>query len=357
MEKVRGNDKPKPPKPTPPAPTPMPWGTNAPWTPDGGAKGNSLGDPGRDIKIDVTPTTYTSAPLFPGQPGFVGPVAPGASVWKDKFTPNAQTGTWNWGGNPGALDANGNLTAIDVSLLGDKTGNPIPTRYGIDQGFGPGSPQALDEARNQILKEFGSKKGGILELKQKLADLNYLQGKQALTSLATGDQYDNYFGAALTDAINSATSMNVRKADAGATSFLSFQDWLAVAAKLPDTNSFGSGAQGGTTIVHQKFRPEDYDIAIDQLFQQTIGRGATDEELNQFVSTLQKYDKTNPQKTVTTVNGQTTVSTQSGGVDQNFAMSKMRDQALESPEAKDYNQGTKYLQYFMDALNSPIQLG
>jgi hypothetical protein len=47
----------------------------------------------------------------------------------------------------------------------------------------------------------------------------------------------------------------------------------------------------------------------------------------------------------------------SGGVSNEAAMAMARDQALASPEAENYNKATKYLEYFREALDSPIQLG
>jgi len=93
------------------------------------------------------------------------------------------------------------------------------------------------------------------------------------------------------------------------------------------------------------------------LFQQTVGRGATEEELADFVGKLQSYEKKNPQKTVSVTSGNTTKTTQSGGVSADIMQSMMRDEALANPEAENYNKATKYLSYFMEALDNPIELG
>jgi hypothetical protein len=60
---------------------------------------------------------------------------------------------------------------------------------------------------------------------------------------------------------------------------------------------------------------------------------------------------------VTTRSGNTTTSTTSGGVSQQEQQLAMREMALEDPEAESYNKATTYLNYFREALASPIQLG
>jgi hypothetical protein len=189
----------------------------------------------------------------------------------------------------------------------------------------------------------------------------YANPKSGAMSLAQGSAFDPFFNQALQTALMYATASNAQlAATQGANpKILSFDQFMANAPTTGsyDSSSFGGGGGTKRQVVHQKFKPEEFEIAIDQLFQQTVGRGASEDELNDFVSKLQAYEKKNPQVTVSKTSGNTTTQTQSGGVDSNTMQSMMRDSALANPEAEGYNKATKYLDYFMNALKSPIELG
>lgn len=255
---------------------------------------------------------------------------------------------------------NGNSEAIAISFFGGGTGSALgSSRYGGQPGVEAGSPQTFDEALDEILKTSSKEEGGIQKLKEALYEKNYLSGDYARKSLALGDQEDQYLYNALGRAILDGTNYNISRAQKGAKSFLTFKDWLKITPKVSADGDGPGGGSGGTqtSIVQQTFSPEDYDIAIDQLFQKTVGRGASKEELDFFVSQLQNYSNANPETTVRKTTGNTTTTTRTGGVSAERAASMMREQALNTPGAEEYNKATKYLNYFTDAINSPIKLG
>lgn len=298
--------------------------------------GKGAGKPGTPVNIKFTPVG--------------NPFGPGGVSW------NKDLGGYQW---------NKQLEVpIAIALIGDVTGRYLPnTLQSI--GAAPGSPISLDEAMSTIIAKAQAKPGGIAELKKKFNEKEYyVDPKKGQDSIALADATDPYFYAALETALTYATMYNAdvaaKQGNTTNPKILSFDDFLLQAPKSGaySSSSFGGGGGGRkTTITHQKFKPEDFDIAIDQLFQQTVGRGATEEELADFVGKLQVYDTKNPQKTVSVTSGDTTKTTQSGGVSADIMQSMMREQALANPEAESYNKATKYLSYFMEALDNPIELG
>jgi len=280
----------------------------------------------------------------------------GINAWKDSFS-QVQTsegyGAFIWGGN---VEQN-----IPVYFIADKIGNIIPETINT-KGLSTGSPITSSSAINKIINEKMATPGEIAKLKNLFIEKQFLLGPQAKKSLAMGaDLPDQYFRAALADVLYLQSLSNINLAQQGAKKFMNFDDFILNVGKQGDPNNNSGTSVDGTrkSITYQKFAAEDYDIAIDQLFQQTIGRGASDAELKDFIAKLQSYGDKNPQTDITKVtgNGKNQVSTQSGGVSNDAAMAIARDQALATPEAESYNKATKYLQYFREALDSPIQLG
>lgn len=253
---------------------------------------------------------------------------------------------------------NNNPTEVPIIFFGDKVGNPVLEGAG-NESIKAESPMALSTFKTKILNDYSKKPGGILELKNLLASKGAISSRDAAMSLKTGDNIDQVLINGITIAASEGSRANWILSQQGSKKFISFEDYLKDPSKIPDY----SGAQGGSgipsrtvSISRTKFRPEDFDIAIDQLFQATLGRGATKDELNGFVKQMQSYENKHPQKTVTIRHGNTQTSTTSGGVNADYAQSKMREQALASPEAEGYNKATKYLDYFTQALNAPIKL-
>lgn len=268
-----------------------------------------------------------------------------------KLNYNDQVDGYIWEGNEGEK--------FGIAFIGDSiTGKYLPSTS-MTAGMTVGSPLEINEAINRIFADYNSKPGGIEALKSLLNEKQmYGSPKFGATSIGQGAAFDPHFRTAVETALIYATASNAQLAASQGRNakILSFDQFLANATP---TGSYSNSAFGGTErmVVHQKFKPEEFEIAIDQLFQQTIGRGASEKELNDFVSKLQSYEKKNPQITTRTTSGNTTTQTQSGGVSTAIMQSMMRDEALTNPEAEGYNKGTKYLDYFMSALNSPIELG
>jgi hypothetical protein len=266
--------------------------------------------------------------------------------------------------NPGidGFQWNSNIEGeFGIAFIGDNlTGKYLPSTSGT-KGMAPGSPLEINEAIGKILADYNSKPGGIEALKSLLNEKEmYGNPKNGAISMGLGAAFDPLFQSAIQTALIYATASNAQLAASQGRNakILSFDEFLTNASPTGaySTSAFGNaGTQ--RMVTHQKFKPEEFEIAIDQLFQQTVGRGASEEELNDFVSKLQSYEEKNPQVTIRTTSGSTTTQTQSGGVDTATMQSMMRDEALASPEAESYTKATKYLDYFMGALNSPIELG
>ena len=122
-----------------------------------------------------------------------------------------------------------------------------------------------------------------------------------------------------------------------------------------DGSNGGGGAPRRTVSLSQQvYTPEDLELNIDAFFQEYTGQGATKEDVDYLVKRLNKQGV---QKTVTTNSGNTSKSVTTGGVSQGEQQLMMRDMALKDPAAESYNKATTYLNYFREALESPIELG
>jgi hypothetical protein len=308
---------------------------------------------GQGVKPKFNFSTSGTGAMNNGKPVTIKPsgnlFGPGAFAWND------QAQGYQWNKQPAEKP-------IAIAFIGDNiTGKYLPSTI-TSMGAAAGSPISMDEAIQKIITEKMSKPGGIKELKALLDQKQmYSNPQSAANSMAQTDAPDPLFSQALANALIYATAANSALAatQTGTPKILSLDAYLANAPSTGSYSSSSYGSGGGTqrSVVHQKFKPEEFEIAIDQLFQQTVGRGASEDELNDFVTKLQKYEKKNPQVTVSKKSGNTTTQTQSGGVDSNTMQGIMRDEALANPEAEGYNKATKYMSYFMDALNSPIELG
>lgn len=315
----------------------MPW-----YTPDNTKTGSSTGTGGGGLtNIDWSQKAKETTPSITPQTTVIN--------WAVDLKPNAD-GTLGWVNNP---------VDTPVLLLGDITGAPLLSTV-VSDATALGSPVSLDQMTNKLRSQYGSKAGEVTLLKQKLASLGYYDTtKSAQASLSFGDVWDNSLTSAVQQALWTASATNHTAAmqDPTKKHFMSFETWLNQGQKFP--GGMGGSGSGGTrtSIVRQQFDSSDYDIAVDELFQRTVGRGASKEELDYFVAQLQSYANANPQKTVTTTSGDTTTSTTTGGVSSQRAESMLRETALNTPGAEQYNKATKYLNYFTEALSSPVRLG
>jgi hypothetical protein len=268
--------------------------------------------------------------------------------WKNAFDPQAD----------GSITFKLNNTLTPIAFIGGTNGQYIGN-YGTNanSALNPASPIAFDNARSRIIQQYMNKPGGLVELKKMLnAHGLYGSPQQGTSSLSLGESPDAAFQSAMTLALQTITGLNAAAYSQNPNqSLLSFEDGVkAINLK------YGGGGAASTnrTVRHVKFTEDQFDVAVDQLFQQTVGRGATKDELSNVVKLLQQYEKKHPDITVThtSASGNTTVNTR-GGVDQGTVDSIMQKAALNNPNAEGYTKGSKYVGWVNDIIMDPMQLG
>jgi|688.fasta_scaffold187940_1 hypothetical protein len=241
------------------------------------------------------------------------------------------------------------------SILQDSDGNPID----------------LGTSINNILKEYSSA-GKMNELRDLLIRSKIAATPAEVAAMNNAKRMGNsdYFG----------QDPNTRALVQRAVQFLTISNIAAVGVKnnKPKFESFaqylkgykgdlnyllgqssgggyGSGAPRKTiSLSQQVYTPEDLELNIDAFFQEYTGQGASKEDVDYLVKRLNKQGT---QKTVTTRDGNTEKSITTGGVSQGEQQLMMREMALNDPAAESYNKATTYLNYFREALESPIELG
>ena len=129
-----------------------------------------------------------------------------------------------------------------------------------------------------------------------------------------------------------------------------------ISTYMKNNNGYGGSGVPRRTVSLSKrtYTPEDLELNIDAFFQEYTGQGATKEDVDYLVKRLNKQGT---EKTVTTNSGNTSKSVTTGGVSQGEQQLMMREMALKDPAAESYNKATTYLNYFREALESPIELG
>jgi hypothetical protein len=298
-------------------------------------------------------------------------------VSKNYFNPNSNPGVYSPEGKAKTASLGTNVSPTNASTfsidnfawnsqygyldyLGAEQVGGVVYYAGGPNGYlpqpGSDTPITMEALLQSTLNSYIKTPGEIYKLKQKLFDLNYLNGKEGQLSLSRGDDFDKFFISGLQEFLNEGSIKNLTAASQGKKP-MTFQDWLELAPPFVSSTG-GPGGGGGvdTRLMYQKFEPEDFEIPIDQLFQSTLGRGASQEELTDFITKLNAFAQENPQKTVTKISGSTASTTTTGGVSNQQIETRLREQALNTPGAEQYNKATKYLNYFMDALDSPVRL-
>jgi hypothetical protein len=227
-----------------------------------------------------------------------------------------------------------------------------------EAGIDPNSPVTVNGALNTIIQQLQSTPDGVKKFKEMAIAKHIIPPSAAnltmdpkLVNVADGTTLN-----AIKFLINAVTNYNVTLADMGKSNqkFIGVNDYLSNMPAL-------SVSSTETSRVHQQIQPKDYELSIDQMFQNILGRGATADELKHFTNQLQSYANANPQvttKTTTeTANGSNASATVSGGLSDQTAAAMMRDEALQNPEAEDYTKGSKFFNWFQEAIGSPVQLG
>jgi hypothetical protein len=260
--------------------------------------------------------------------------------------------TWSYGPD--------NSNSMQVVLFGNING-VVRNQYEDSAKRTGVMPIGFTNFYNETVSNAAKQKDGIINLKKALIKAGFITGKNIdLVDINNNTVGNRIFQQALITAMVQGTSENQGKIISGVKKINTFQDWLRSAKADPaftgDTTNNGSPNRR-ISINTRQFKPEEFDIPIDQLFQQTVGRGATQDELLEFTNMLNKYSKANPEKSVSITSGTTTRTTTTGGVSDQEIASKMRDKAMANPDAENYNKATKYIDYFRQAIASPVQLG
>lgn len=249
-------------------------------------------------------------------------------------------------------DGNGEAESY-VYLIGDPNGNYVP-QTNPNEAYKTGSPVGTEDYIQRTIQRYQSREGGIMELKQMLSNKGaYADDATAARSISAGDVQDGQLFVALRTALNSVTSLNLKRLSQTKNKNVSLIDlsgWFNSQGKLPNSTAIGNG-MNGTVVSHRSFKPEEYEIAIDQMFQATVGRGASEAELNDFLGKLRSYEQANPQTTTVTGSGTAAeMSTTTSGVNQGVTETLMRESALANPEAQKNSNENKYFNYLMEAL-------
>lgn len=249
-----------------------------------------------------------------------------------------------------------------ISLLPDKSG----LFYQKDDG----APESLENAVFRTVAELQSS-GKVNEFRNLLISSGFVKGKDAIAMLSGAN---NTFGSGIVDqttrdylraAVKFTTILNmstINDGKMGAKKFIGLDQFLKnykgqFNFALGNGNS--SGGSSGTpnyqkNISSQKFDTGDFEVDLDSVFQKYTGQGATEEDIKWFTN---KMNAVNPQVTISKTSGDVTRTTTSGGITAGDKELMMREQALNDPNAENYNKATKFLDYFRKALESPIQLG
>ena len=247
-----------------------------------------------------------------------------------------------------------NETQVPVAFLADQSGAIYQDALG--------NPEELQSAVTRTIREL-ERAGKVNEIRDLLISSKVAMDASEINAVtkAKAMPNSNVFGmdavtrSLIERAVKTATEYNIASVGTGGKAkFLNFTDFLKE-YKGELNNKDGSGTPSrSVTISKTTFTPEDLEIEIDSFFQKLTGQGADQETVELLAKRLNAMS---PQKTVSNTSGSTTTSVTTGGVSAADKALAMRDMALNDPNAKQFNQATTYLQYFRDALESPIKLG
>jgi flagellar motor protein MotB len=313
-------------------------------------------DPLRD-RIPGGAQTPGDRAKIDGAPDYVPPNTLDNSRWNpNAFTTGENAITYLYtGGNmlepvPVAFVANEN-----GSIYQDKDGNPTDLTSYVDKVISEYSNAGkMNELRSLLVKS------KVLTTPSEIAFLD--KAKNLEGSDFSGSDY--YTREAVKRAVQFTTMSNIfasglktnKPKFESLTQFLNgYKGELNYYIGQDGSSGGGDGAPRRTvSLTQQIYTPEDLELNIDAFFQEYTGQGASQEDVDYLVKRLNAQD---PQKTVNIRDGETVTSTTTGGMSQAEQQLAMREMALQDPEAESYNKATTYLNYFREALASPIELG
>jgi hypothetical protein len=287
-----------------------------------------------------------------GAPDYIPPNTLDNNRWKNAFSP---TGDLEWD----SIYWNRDPSMVPISFFANDVGAIYQKEDAV------GTPESLDAAVDRIAKQYADA-GKMNELRTALISSGIASSQEEINALTRVQslpdsnymQLDGNTRSILKKGISLGSKINAALVDSGkkAQTFDQFLEgkYSSYFGK-GNTSGGGSGTPRRTVnIQKQVFTPEELELSIDAFFQEYTGQGASQEDVDFLVK---KFNKQSPQKTVNVRSGNTVTSTTTGGMSQAEQQLAMREMALQDPEAESYNKATTYLNYFREALASPIELG
>lgn len=219
--------------------------------------------------------------------------------------------------------------------------------------FGPEGTaiSSAQAASDWLMRNTNSAK--IASVRNLLISKGWLSGDAAKQSSVYGNIADRSLALALTNAISEISWRNVALKKSGS-GILTLEEGLKQLVNVQQGRS--GGGQGGPTktIQRQTFSKDDYREAVDKAYMDARGSGASEQELSVFIKALQKLEAKNPQVTTQTTSGSTVTTKTTGGITSESATDLLNRQALSDPNAENYNKATKFMDYFLQAIESPV---
>lgn len=302
--------------------------------PTGGAQ-----TPGDRAKID-------------GAPDYIPPNPLDNNRWNNALIPIPGTYDHYWDKDP--------TMSVPVSFFPNSAGAIYQREDAL------GSPETRDAAVDRIMSEYANA-GKMNELRELFIRSKIAASPSDIAAMSQANQIPNSGYAKdpgtrtlIERAVQLGTLWNVTAARANQKA-VTFAEFLNAYDGSLNGSGDGNGYGGGSGLPRRTvdinkrvFTPEELELNLDAFFQEYTGQGASKEDVDYFVKRLNAQPA---QKTVTTRSGNKSTSIQTGGVDQMEQQYMMREMALKDPEAESYNKATTYLNYFREALASPIELG
>jgi len=215
----------------------------------------------------VNPATGdTTNPIGPGGGGASNPITgPGSIIQTTDSNGNV---VYNWSTNP---------SAVNVTFIGDKNGNYISSmvdpdydRALVEAGLDHKSPMSVDGYFKKITDDLYAQPGAVDRMKNLLIAKHIIRPSAIKLSLAQPGVVDGYMTEALMWAINTTTAYNASLFKLGKPN----QKYMGVQDYLNNMNPI-SVSTTDTQVVHNQVTSKDYELSIDNMFQNTLGRGAT----------------------------------------------------------------------------------